>query len=46
VLSLYNNSGEWKQFKGGMRDMMIQMRQFASQENDFYVHELKREEDK
>ncbi len=46
VLSLYNNSEDWKQFKGSMRDMMISMRQFASQENEFYTHELKREEDK
>ena len=41
VLQLFNNVGDWKQFKSAMRDLMISTRSFSSKQNDFYEHEKK-----
>ena len=46
AIQLFNNADDWKQFKGTLRDLMISMRSFASQENDFYEHQRKAETEK
>jgi exportin-1 len=46
AIQLFNNAEDWKQFKGTLRDLMISMRSFASQENDFYEHQMKAEKEK
>jgi exportin-1 len=46
AIQLFNNGEDWKQFKGTLRDLMISMRSFASQENEFYEHQMKLEKDK
>jgi hypothetical protein len=38
---MFNNADNWKDFKGTVRDLMVSMRSFSSQENAFYEHEMK-----
>ena len=45
-IAMFNNVDEWKNFKGTLRDLMVSTRSFASQENDFYAHEKKLEQEK
>jgi len=46
VMQLFNNVEEWKQFKSSVRDLMVSMRSFSSQDNQFYEHERKKEQEK
>lgn len=46
VIQLFNNLEDWKKFKGSVRDLMVSMRSFSSQNNEFYEHEMKLEKDK
>jgi len=46
VIQLFNNADEWKQFKYSVRDLMVSMRSFSSQDNSFYEHEKKTEQEK
>lgn len=41
AIQLFNNVDNFKQFKGTLRDLMVSMRSFSAQENDFYEHEKK-----
>ena len=41
VYQLFNNLEEWKSFKQTLRDLMISMRSFSSQQNEIYEHERK-----
>ena len=43
---MFNTVDDWKNFKGTLRDLMVSTRSFASQENDFYEHEKKIEQEK
>jgi len=40
ALQMFNNIGNWKEFKQTVRDLMVSMRSFSSQENEFYKHEM------
>ena len=40
-MELVNNVDDRKAFKGTVRDLMISMRSFANQQNDFYEAEKK-----
>lgn len=41
ALQMFNNVETWKDFKATIRDLMVAMRSFSSQENAFYEHEMK-----
>jgi CRM1 C terminal len=41
VLQMFTNCEDWKAFKGTMNDIMISLRSFSSQQNDFYEHQKK-----
>lgn len=41
ILKLFNNVDERKLFKGVVRDLMVSMKQFSNQQNDFYAAEMK-----
>ena len=41
VMGLFNHVDDRKAFKGTVRDLMISMRSFANQQNDFYEAEKK-----
>lgn len=45
-IQFFNNVDDWKQFKGGIRDLMIATRSYSSAQNDFYEFEKKQEEEK
>ena len=45
-MKLFNNVDDRKAFKGVVRDLMISMRQFSNQQNDFYEAEKKKQEEK
>jgi len=42
----FNNVDNSEEFEGSVSDLMISMKSFASQENDFYEHKRKAEKDK
>lgn len=46
VMELVNNVDDRKAFKGTVRDLMISMRSFANQQNDFYEAEKKKAQEK
>lgn len=39
VLKLFNALGDWTNFKDTLRDLLISMRSFASQNDEFYEEE-------
>ena len=39
MLKLFNTAGDWTQFKGTVRDLLISMKSFASQDDAFYEEE-------
>lgn len=41
VLNLFNNSQDWHQFKSTLRDLLISMKSFASNDDEFYNEEKK-----
>lgn len=45
-MELVNNVDDRKAFKGTVRDLMISMRSFANQQNDFYEAEKKKAQEK
>ena len=42
----FNNVENKEEFEGAVSDLMISMKSFASQENDFYEHQRKAEKEK
>jgi len=36
---LFNTSGEWAEFKGNLRDLLVSMKQFASLNDALYAEE-------
>lgn len=42
----FNNVENNEEFEGAVSDLMISMKSFASQENDFYEHQRKAEKEK
>ena len=45
-IEFFNNCDDYKIFKSSVRDLMISSRSFSSQENEFYMYEMKKEKDK
>ena len=41
IHEFFNTVEDWMAFKGAVRDLMISMRSFSSQQNDFYEYETK-----
>ena len=41
IHEFFNTAEDWRAFKGAVRDLMICMRSFSSQQNDFYEYEAK-----
>jgi len=39
VIKLFNNLQDWKTFKDTLRDLLISMKSFASQNDEFYEEE-------
>lgn len=39
VLKLFNTSGQWSDFKGNLRDLLVSMKQFASLNDALYAEE-------
>ena len=44
IIQLFNSIDEWKPFKQTLRDLMISMKSYSSQENDIYEQEKKEQE--
>lgn len=43
---MFNNCDDWKPFKATMRDLLISMKSFSSQQQDFYEHQKKEAKEK
>lgn len=41
IIKLFNSINDWKTFKDTLRDLLISMKSFASQNDDFYSEEKK-----
>jgi len=39
VIKLFNSIDDWKTFKDTLRDLLISMKSFASQNDEFYAEE-------
>ena len=39
VIKLFNSLNDWKAFKDTLRDLLISMKSYATQDNDFYAEE-------
>ena len=41
IIQMFNNLDEWKPFKHTLRDLMISMKMYSSQQNEIYEQEKK-----
>jgi hypothetical protein len=46
AVQFFNNFDNWKAFKGSVKDLMVSMRSFSSQKDEFYEHQMKLEKEK